>query len=169
MIRTETLDDPNASRNGAATASTVVPASFDRNPEKHDPAPLFWRMFGSSVMAIACALGIVLYLQVTQSISSIRSDVTVLREGYVQLVPRSEYSKGHSQVSSEIQALQARNVTALEIWVSRVSELERRIERMRTDHIAQMEALQREQQQLRERMAVLESRSSVKAKTVVER
>jgi hypothetical protein len=169
MIGTATLVDPNALSNGAATAPAAAPPPLDKNPEKHDPTPLFWRMFGSSVMAIACALGIVLYLQVTQSISSIRSDVTVLREGYVQLVPRSEFSKGHSQLSTEIQALQARNVTALEIWVSRVSELERRIERMRTDHIAQMEALQREQQQLRERMAVLESRSSVKAKTVAER
>jgi len=150
-----------------ATLERVVRDSKPAEPEekaekteKTDLTPLFWRMFGASTMAIAAALAIVLYFQVMQAINAMRADVTLLREGYIQLVPKSEFSKSHSQVTTDIQTLQAKNLTALEIWTARVAELERRVEHMRSDHKEQIEDLQREIQLLRERLVVLEHRST---------
>jgi hypothetical protein len=148
-----------------ATLERVVRDSKPAEPEKKaektektDPTPLFWRMFSASFMAIACALAIVLYFQVNQAINALRADVTLLREGYIQLVPKSEFSKSHSQVTTEIETLQVKNLTALEIWTARVAELERKIEHMRSDHKEQIEGMQREIQLLRERLVVLENR-----------
>jgi hypothetical protein len=111
-------------------------------------------------MAIAASLAIVLYFQVMQSVNALRSDVTVLREAAIQLVPKSEFSKGHHQLSTDLQTMQAKNLTAMEIWSARVTEQERKIERMRTEHKEQVEGYQREIEQLRERVAVLEARSA---------
>jgi septal ring factor EnvC (AmiA/AmiB activator) len=163
-----TLQQPPSSNSVSDTelvrpAKDVKPAEPEKKAEKSekaDPTPLFWRMFGASCMSIAASLAIVLYFQVTQHINALRADVTLLREGYIQLVPKSEFSKGHAQVTAEIQTLQAKNLTALEIWTSRVREQERKIERMRNEHKEQVDALQRDIQQLRERLAVLESRSA---------
>lgn len=139
------------------TTRDLTPPDVEK---KADLTPLFWRMFGASCMAIAASLFIVLYFQIMQGLNAIRSDVSVLREGYIQLVPKSEFSKGHSQITTDIQTMQAKNVTALEIWSARVTEQDRKIERMRTEHKEQVENLQRDIQQLRERLAVLENRTA---------
>jgi hypothetical protein len=150
----------NALQSTPTNSSVAAPEKSPEPTEKPDTTPLFWRMFGTSTMAIAASLGIALYVQTSQSISAIRTDVTQLRESAIQMVPKTEFSRSHNELGTDIQTLQAKNVTAMEIWTARVTELERKLERMRTDHKEQVEAFQRENQQLRERLAVLEARSA---------
>lgn len=129
---------------------------------KAPPAPqsgrLFWQMLGTGAMLVACGLGVVLYFQITQSMNVVRSDISSLRKSYIELLPRTEFSKHHNSVDGQIQSFQTKNSTALEIWTSRVSSLENSIERMRRETKITVETLERELQQLRERLAVLEDR-----------
>src|ERR1700678_3705950 len=91
---------PNTSTSAALATPNreVKPAEPEKKAEKKDdPTPLFWRMFGASCMSIAASLAIVLYIQVTTSIGGLRADVTQLREGYIQLVPKAEFTQGYNR------------------------------------------------------------------------
>ncbi len=159
-VLTPAIESP--SQHPSVQGATYVP------PQKEEPKPksdknMFWPMLGTGAMLVACGLGVVLYFQITQSMGAVRTDISSLRQSYIELLPRSEFSKHHNSVDGRIQTFQTRNATALEIWTSRVSSLESSIERMRRETKATVDSLDRELQQLRERIAVLESRPKPKA------
>ena len=120
--------------------------------------PLFWRIFGTTVLSIASLVAVTLYQQLSGAVSELRNECHALSESCGDLVKKDEYNSHNLAVANSLKEVQANNAAALDLWRERALELERQIKADEEEYKQQSRDLSRELQRLRERLAVLESR-----------
>jgi hypothetical protein len=122
--------------------------------------PVFWRIFGTTVLSIAALVAVTLYQQLSGSIGELRNQCHALSEMCGDLVKKDEYN-GHSiAVANSIKEVQANSAAALDLWRERALSLERQLKADEEEYKALSHDQARELQHLRERLAVLESRQA---------
>jgi hypothetical protein len=132
-----------------AAALASLPAA---SPKGEERLPLFWRVFGATLLSIAALVVITLCQHFNSSLNDLRADVAHLNENQAHLVQKSEFSSHSTSVWNsikELNELRATVVALKEKALVREEQLREQEER---------KELVRELQQLRERLATLEGR-----------
>src|SRR5579871_4092035 len=152
-----TLLEAETLRSTALAGTPVMPA------EGEERLPVFWRVFGATLLSIAALVVITLCQHFTSSLNELRSDLSHLNEdlrkdmarlneGQAHLVQKDEFSTRITSVWNSIKELQALGATVAalkEKTLVREEQLRQQDER---------QELVRELQRLRERLALLEGR-----------
>jgi hypothetical protein len=125
-------------------------------PKEEERLPLFWRIFGSTVLSIAALVAVTLYQQVMSSLNEIRSDQNRLNQDHGELIKKDEFNSRILAVASSIKELQAANAAALDVWRERAAMLERQVKAAEEERKQLAREHARELQWLRERLAVVE-------------
>jgi hypothetical protein len=120
--------------------------------------PLFWRIFGTTILSIAALVAVTLYQQLSGAVAELRVKCQAISESSGDLVKKDEYNSHNLAVANSLKEVQANNAAALDLWRERARELERQIKLDKDEYKQQLRELARESQRLRERLAVLESR-----------
>jgi hypothetical protein len=128
--------------------------------KSEDNTPLFWRIFGTTLLSIASLVAITLYQQLSNGIIEVRTQLKAISEAESDLVKKEDFSTRNQSLANSIKDLQARNSAALELWKERAALLDRQIQIGEEDSKQQIKELNRELQRLRERVAVVESRQA---------
>jgi hypothetical protein len=151
----------------------VAPARPDKPPEemprekKHDDGvPLFWRLCSATVVSITALVAVTLYNQLSASVNSLRSEITVLRtelnalrdRANNDLVKKEDHNQRLLATAALIEKAQASTKASLEAWRERNQEQEKSTKSALSDLKQQLREMQIENQQLRERLASVETR-----------
>src|SRR5947208_2914022 len=59
-------------------------------PKGEDRLPIFWRIFGSTVLSIAALVALTLYQQLTGSLNELRNDQSRLNQDHGELIKKDE-------------------------------------------------------------------------------
>jgi hypothetical protein len=157
-----TLLAAEALRNAAAVGLPAAPAK----PEER--LPVFWRVFGATLLSIAALIVITLCQHFSNSLNELRAelghlcedlhkDLARLSESHGRLIPKEEFNTRLTSVWNSLKDLQALSVTVAALKEKTlVREEQQRAQDERKE-------LVRELQQLRERLALLEGRQDAAA------
>jgi hypothetical protein len=151
----------HASGPGSAAGHAPAPA-----PKGEDRLPIFWRIFGSTVLSIAALIAVTLYQQVTSSIHELQGDHNRLSQDYGDLVKKDDFHTRITALSQNLKELQAANTTATDLWRERATLLERQLKAEEEERKQMAREYTHEVQRLGERLAVLEGRQNPAPKTV---
>jgi hypothetical protein len=132
-------------------------------PKGEDRLPIFWRIFGSTVLSIAALVAITLYQQVTSSLNELRNDQIRLNQDHGDLIKKDEFHGRVMTLSNGIKELQAANAAAADVWRERAASLERQLKAGEDERKQMTREHAREMQWLRERLAALEGRQPTAA------
>jgi hypothetical protein len=123
-----------------------------------DRWPVFWRIFGTTLLSIAALVAVTLYNQITSGLNDIRNDLNHTNANQGELARKDEVNsrilETHSRTTAllnGLKELQAANATAL---AQRSALLEQQVRAAEEDR----KELAREMQWLRERLATVEGR-----------
>jgi hypothetical protein len=129
-------------------------------PKSDDRVPIFWRIFGGTILSIAALVCITVYQQFTNGINELRKELNTQNEARLDLVKKEELStrlaplwtsvKDAQAAQAEINALKERCVMLQE--QVKAGENERKL-------------LNGEVQQLRERLVHMEGRMEARPPT----
>jgi hypothetical protein len=123
-----------------------------------DQVPVFWRIFGATLLSIASLIAITLYQQVYSGLHDLHTEVRTLTEGYGDLVKKDEFTARNVAATNNLKEVQAHGAAAMDLWRERAAQLEKQIKAGDDEVKQQARELAREVQRLRERLAVLENR-----------
>jgi cell shape-determining protein MreC len=155
-------------------------------PKPEDRMPLFWRVFGGTVLSILALVAVTVYQQFNGALNEIRGDLghlsqevrkemTRISEGQGTLVKAEKYSASNKSIWDAINELrddrgtllavkERLSVTAegIKVYEEQQKELAREVQQMRELKAAEDErkTLQSEVQRLRERLAALEGKGA---------
>jgi len=129
------------------------------SPKGEERLPIFWRIFGSTVLSIAALVAITLYQQVNSSLNEIRSDLSHLNENQGDAVKKDEFNSRILALVNNLNDLKAANKVVGDCGEERSAMLERRLR----DSDGERKELARELHRLRERLAVVEGRQATPA------
>src|SRR5262249_33765319 len=129
--------------------------------KEEDRVPLFWRIFGSTMLSIVALVSITLYQQLTANLNSLRNDLDRLNTSSGDLVKKDEFNNRVTEFNNRsttllnsIKELQQANAAILALK-ERSALLEHQLKASENDH----KEMARELQRLREQMvAVTEGR-----------
>jgi hypothetical protein len=127
-------------------------------PKGEERLPVFWRIFGSTVLSIAALVAITLYQQVTCSLNELRNDQNRLNQDHGDLIKKDEFHSRVMALSNGIKELQAANAAAADVWRERAASLERQLKAGEDERKQMAREHAREMQWLRERLAAVEGR-----------
>jgi DNA-binding transcriptional MerR regulator len=125
-------------------------------PKAEERLPIFWRIFGSTVLSIAALVAITLYQQVNSSLNEIRNDLSRLSESQSDAVKKDEFNSRILALVNNLNDLKAANKVVGDCGEERSAMQERRLRASDEER----KELARELQRLRERLAVVEGRQA---------
>jgi hypothetical protein len=131
-------------RNGAA-AGADAPARGD------DRLPLFWRVFGGTLLSIAALVVVTVYQQFSNSLFELRNDMIHLNEARADLLKKDDFNTRLTSVWNSIKDLQTAQATVTGLR-ERAALLEQHLKDAETDR----KEMTHKMDQLRDRIAVLE-------------
>jgi hypothetical protein len=134
----------------------------DKEKEKKKPeeqVPLFWRMCSAALLSITAMLAVTLYMQLSNSLSSTRNELILLREHQTDMLKKDEYNKRNIAIASSIKELQANSDAALGAWRDRANRLEGQIKASQDAAQQRNDRRETELRRLHERLAALEAES----------
>ena len=138
------------------------PQAFSEAPpgRAEEKIPIFWRVFGGTVLSIAALACMTVYQQFNNGINDLRKELNAERETRADLVKKDEVSNRLSQVWTGIKDASAANteITAIK---ERCAILQEQLKAADNDRKAQCSELQL----LRERLSRLEGQIAPKAPT----
>jgi hypothetical protein len=146
---------PNAALVTAETlrgsANYVLPSPLAAKSE--EKLPLFWRVFGGTMLSIAALICITVYQQFNNSLIDLRKEINAQHEARADLVKKDELNSRMTPLWSSLKETQAANgeIAALK---ERCTMLQDQLKAMDTDR----KQLTGEIQQLRDRLVLLEGR-----------
>lgn len=143
LLQAETL------RNAAAPPPQPTPARGE------EQIPIFWRIFGGTLISIAALVAITLYNQFNNGLNELRAEIVRLKEQNGDLVKKAELREQAASLSTglkDVQAAQA-GVTALR---ERSLLLEQQLKTAEDER----RELAREVQRMRERLAAVEGQQA---------
>jgi DNA-binding transcriptional MerR regulator len=147
IVEVETL------RQAAPTAAAAA------SPKGEERLPIFWRIFGSTLLSIAALVAITLYQQINSSLNEIRSDLSHLNESQSDAVKKDEFNSRILALVNNLNDLKAATKVVGDCSEERSAMLDRRLR----DSDGERKELARELQRLRERLAVVEGRQATPA------
>ncbi len=120
-----------------------------------DRIPLFWRIFGGTLLSIAALIVVTLYQQFTSSMNEMRNDIVRLHEGQGDVVKKEEFN---SRLTTLWTGLSDAKAAGAGVAALRDKETlhDQQIKQSDDDR----KELLRELQQLRERVARLEAQQA---------
>jgi hypothetical protein len=65
-------------------------ARVEQSPKSEDRLPMFWRVFGGTMLSIAALVGLTVYQQFTGSLYDLRKEINALHEARADLVKKDE-------------------------------------------------------------------------------
>jgi hypothetical protein len=140
---------------GSAAGHVPPPA-----PKGEDRLPVFWRIFGSTVLSIAALIAVTLYQQITANIHELRGDQNRLSQDYGDLVKKDDFNTRITALSHNLKELQAASTTATDLWRERAALLERQLKAEEEERKQMAREYTHEVQRLCERLAALEGRQN---------
>jgi hypothetical protein len=130
-----------------------------KEPKVEDRWPLFWRIFGATMLSIAALVAITLYNQVISELHNLRNDLNQVNANHGDLARKDEVNSRIFEVNSRTTALlnsqkelQATNAASL---AQRSALLEQQVKASEEER----KEMARELQRLRDGLATLEGRS----------
>jgi len=136
-------------------------ASAPKKEDKKDDIPAFWRICGAAALSITAMVAVTLYIQLSNSVAGLRSELNSLRDHNHEVVRKDDYNSRNLAIAATIKELQANNAATLELWKERATTQERQLE----ENKQTIRALEREVQQLRERLTLLERQPTEPSRT----
>jgi septal ring factor EnvC (AmiA/AmiB activator) len=137
----------------AACADAAV-ASVARPEEKFS---LFWRVFGGTLLSIAAMACITVYTQFSGSLHDLRDELNRIHETHADFLKKEEFTARTTGIWSALNLVNG-ELPALK---TRSAVIENQLQASESER----KELQKEVQQLRERLAAVEGRQAVKATT----
>ncbi len=124
-------------------------------PERMDKLPLFWQVFGGTILSIAALAFVTIYNNLTSNITELRtelirtnadlrSEIARTNEARGDLVRKDEFTTRNTTVWDGIKTLQAQNNTQLTTLSSQRAELDTLKERLNRQS-ADLETLKKDQ------------------------
>src|SRR5262245_2371690 len=118
-----------------------------------------WRIFGSTLICVAAIIAVALWVKYTNNIDSVRDDVKELRVQGAELLRKDEYHARQMSVAVGLKEVQTKNAAAHDYWRLKALSQERQLKALRDEANAAIKDMERQVQQLRERLAALETRT----------
>src|SRR5262245_22616717 len=130
-----------------------------KEPKPEDRWPVFWRIFGTTLLSIGALVAITLYNQVISDLHNLRNDLNQVSANHGDLTRKDEVNSRIFEINSRtttllnsLKELQATNAASL---AQRSALLEQQVKAGEEER----KELARELQRLREGLAALEGRS----------
>ena len=117
-----------------------------------------WRIFGSTLICVTAIIAVALWVKYTNNIDSLRDEVKELRVQGGELLRKDEYHARQTSVAVGIKEVQTKNATAHDYWRLKALSQERQLKALRDESNATIKDMERQVQQLRERLAALEKK-----------
>ena len=117
-----------------------------------------WRIFGSTLICVTAIIAVALWVKYTNNIDSLRGDVKDLRAQGGELLRKEEYHARQMSVAVGVKEVQTKNSTAHDYWRLKALSQERQLKALRDETNATIKDMERQVQQLRERLAALEKK-----------
>jgi hypothetical protein len=144
----------------AAEVLRRAAASPDPAPKGEAATPVFWRIFGTTVLSIAALVAVTLYQQLSGGIGDLRNECRSLSDACGDMVKKDEFNNRSLVVANSIKEAQANNSAAADLWKERALALERQIKANEDKYEQQARDMSKDLQRLHERLAIVESRSA---------
>jgi chromosome segregation ATPase len=142
------------------------PEEKPREKKSDDGVPMFWRMCSAATLSITALVLVTGYNQLTSTTGSLRQEITALRsqldalknDASNNLVKKEDFNQRLLATAALIEKAQASTKASLEAWKERNQEQERSLRSALADLKKELRDAQIENQQLRERLASVETR-----------
>ncbi len=144
-------------RNVMSTGKPPLPVHKEE-PKGEEHWPMFWRIFGTTLLSIAALIAITLYSQVTSGLNEVRNEVSRSDAAHADLIRKDEFNNRvleiHGRSTSALNSLKELQAATASAMAQRSALLEQQVRAAEEER----KELARELQRLRERLAILEGR-----------
>jgi hypothetical protein len=141
-----------------AVAAATPPVRARPSSASETWTAVSWRIFGSTLICVAAIIAVALWVKYTNNIDSVRDDVKELRVQGADLIRKDDYHARQMSVAVGVKEVQTKNATAHDYWRLKALAQERQLKALRDESNSTIKDLERQVQQLQERLAALEKR-----------